>query len=87
MRINANVETLNTLIRVVQKRDFGLEGFFRSTAHEAVERCKDLGVPDFVRTIETHLPQIVLISDNPVFQVRCEAGFNVVQQRTGHHSR
>src|SRR5258708_39217097 len=85
MRINTNAETLNTLIRIVQKRGPGSERVFGSAAHEAVERCKGLGVPDFVRTVEMHLPQIVLISDDSVLQVCCEARFNVVQQRTGHH--
>jgi len=80
VRINPNTETLNTLIWVVQKGGFGLEEVSRSTADKAVERLKGLGVPDFVRTIETHLPQIVLISANPVPQVRCEARFNIVQQ-------
>src|SRR5258708_13344154 len=85
MRINTNGETVKTVIGVVQKRGPGSERVFGSAAHEAVERCKGLGVPDFVRTVEMHLPQIVLISDDSVLQVCCEARFNVVQQRTGHH--
>jgi hypothetical protein len=49
MRVDVNAKTLNPSIGVVQKRGSGSERVFRSSAHESVERCKGLGVPDFIR--------------------------------------
>jgi len=83
---------IQRLCRIARHADLGRpemrlrsEWVFRTAAHEAVERRKGLGVPDFVWTTETHLTRIVLISDDPVPQVRGKTGFNVVQQGTGHY--
>lgn len=85
MRVYANSERLDELVRVIQKRGFSAERIFRSVPHEAVERRNALLVPDFLRTIEANLPKVMLVGADPFFQMRREAGFDVVQQRTRNH--
>ena len=51
----------------------------RAARKAGKRRLLDLSILYFVGTVQAHLPKIILIGGDPVFQMRGEARFNVVQ--------
>ena len=85
LRVNSDGETLHALVGVIEKRSRRAKWVLRRAARKAGKDRLDLSILYFVGTVQAHLPKIILIGGDPVFQMRGEARFNVVQHCGGHN--